>query len=152
MFIGGRFTTVSYLAILGWRWVSPECSIYSMFIWCIIYLEEPVALSQPFSTISFVFFYCRYRVAEIEWFQDVSLPEGSQERRDVKTNYLIKFISFCYQKCLKKFQLWWNMSFYLLKPKEVKGKQLYENRHFFASTSESLYTYALTQEMITALS
>lgn len=27
----------------------------------------------------------RYRVAEIEWLQDISLPDGSQERKDVKS-------------------------------------------------------------------
>lgn len=35
---------------------------------------------------------CRYRVAAVEWLQDVPLPEGSQERREVKRSHL--FYSF----------------------------------------------------------
>ncbi|OEL33819.1 hypothetical protein BAE44_0005160 [Dichanthelium oligosanthes] len=33
-----------------------------------------------------------YRVAEVEWLQDIPLPEGSQERREVKSSYLFMLL------------------------------------------------------------
>jgi hypothetical protein len=58
------------------------------FIW-----KNLLSCPSPFlHFLTCVVSYCRYRVAEIEWFQDVSLPEGSQERKDVKTDYLLELL------------------------------------------------------------
>jgi len=35
-----------------------------------------------------------YRVAEVEWLQDIPLPEGSQQKREVKSSYV--FMLFVY--------------------------------------------------------
>lgn len=66
---------------MGSRWVSLACSTtYS--IW------ERMPDHHLCRILTFIFLNCRYRVAEVEWLQDIPLREGSQERREVKSSCL----------------------------------------------------------------
>jgi hypothetical protein len=84
--IGGRLSSVSYLTIMGSRWVSLACFIIKS-IWA--------RMSEQYCRKILLFFFinCRYRVAEVEWLQDIPLPEGSQERREVKSSHLFMFLN-----------------------------------------------------------
>jgi hypothetical protein len=86
---------------MGPRWVSlTYASLHNLFDVNLSGTEYLVSTFVKFFLSLLFFLHSRYRVAEVQWLQDIPVPEGSQERKDVSLPTFAGFYLFRLQKRL----------------------------------------------------